>query len=55
MHAIAALLLHHALLAVHASPAQTQAWQARVDALSATLCEHPQQHAAFERRWRRAR
>ncbi|MFO1329420.1 MAG: BTAD domain-containing putative transcriptional regulator [Rubrivivax sp.] len=52
VHALAALLLHQALLRVAETPARRRGWQRRVEALSQTLQGLPDLRARFEQRWR---
>lgn len=50
-HALAALALHRALLAVASTPERQRGWQQRVRALAATLHDAPPVRAQFEQRW----
>jgi DNA-binding SARP family transcriptional activator len=51
VHAVAALVLHHALVSAAPSAAQQAAWRQRVDALAATLKQPDAPRGAFLRRW----
>jgi hypothetical protein len=51
VHALAALLLHRALLEVAATDPRRRAWRQRVASLAQTLRDAPDLRARFERRW----
>ena len=55
VHAVAALLLHHAWAQVAGTPQRRLAWQQHVDALAATLDGQPALRATFLSRWRSRR
>jgi hypothetical protein len=52
VHALAALVLHRALVQGAPTPALREAWRVRVDALAATLAGEPALQARFVQRWR---
>ncbi len=51
LHALAALLLHHALLLAAPTAARREAWSARVERLAASLAAAPELRRRFEQRW----
>jgi DNA-binding SARP family transcriptional activator len=51
VHALAAMLLHHALVRAAPTPARRVAWQQRVQALAGTLAAEPALQQRFVARW----
>lgn len=51
VHALAALLLHQALLQAASTPSRRLSWRQRIESLASTLADAPELCRRFEQRW----